>query len=103
MLRKVHNSKQKVCSLNFRFSKNIPDPNVAPAFNFALLHGLLECVSLMPCMHSAGALHWYFTLLNRVKCMDIALTGQKCADMLSHVARHYHERTNPLHSLLKAR
>ena len=86
-----------------RYTKNFAQADVAPAFSFALLHALLECLPLVGSAHSAGALHWYFTLLNRVKCMDITATGQRCAEMLVQVGKHYSQRANPLHALLKTR
>ncbi len=79
------------------------DADVAPAFNYALLQALLETLPLVPCARSAGALHWFFSLLNRFKCMDATLTGHACADILIDVAQEYHNRLNPLHSLLKSR
>lgn len=76
---------------------------MAPAFSFALLQALLDCLPSVATAQSAGALHWYFTLLNRVKCMDVGATGQRCADILLQVARQYSQRTNSQHALLKAR
>ena len=77
------------------------DPDVAP--DYTLLHALLDCLPMIPCAYSSGALQWYFTLLNRVKCMDISMTASQCAEMLAQVARAYNERGQPQHSLLKAR
>ena len=68
-----------------------------------LLESLVENLRLIPRVRSAGALHWLFTLLNRIKCMDAALTGHACVEILGEVAKHYHGRINPLHSLLKSR
>ena len=87
----------------YRFTKNLPDPDAAPNFNYSLLQSLLECLPAIPAATSAGAIHWFFALLNRVKCMDICLTGQKCVELLTQVARQYSTHTNHWHSLLKAR
>ena len=64
---------------------------------------LLDSLPLIASARSAGALRWFFVLLNRVKCMDTTLTGTKCVEMLSTVASVYNERNNPLHALLKSR
>lgn len=87
----------------FRFCKTCSDPDAAPSFSFSLLQALLECLPLLPSGYSAGALRWFFTLLNIVKCMNATLVAEKCVNMLTTVAKHYHDRDTPLHSLLKAR
>ncbi|XP_013417535.1 baculoviral IAP repeat-containing protein 6 [Lingula anatina] len=79
------------------------DPDLAPAFSFALLTALLNCLPLLPLVHSAGALRWFFTVLNRVKFMDISQTGQMVAEMLSSAAKQYSLRVTPLDALLKSR
>ncbi|CAH1791767.1 unnamed protein product [Owenia fusiformis] len=93
----------RLLALCMEFTKGSDDPDMAPAFNFSLLVALLECLPMIPRAKSAGSLHWYFMLLNRVKCMDAGVTGQRCAELLAQVASSYHERLNPLHSILKAR
>lgn len=89
--------------LCFRYVKNCTDPDVAPAFNYALLQALLDCLPRTLTSYSAGALHWYFTLLNHVKCMDASATGEKCIEMLGEIAKSYSCRVNPYHSTLRAR
>lgn len=88
---------------HFRYSKRASDPDLAPAFNLGLLEALLDCLPLLPCAYSAGGVKWYFTLLNRVKCMDVTSTSSSCAELLSAVSKHFHERASPLHAILKAR
>ena len=88
---------------HFRYAKNLGDSDVAPSFSYMLLESLVENLRLIPRVRSAGALHWLFTLLNRIKCMDTAFTGHACVEILGEVAKHYHGRINPLHSLLKSR
>ena len=82
------------------YTKNSP---IASAFTVTLLHALLDCLPGIGRVYSAGSLKWFFTLLNRVKCMDVGKTAEMCADLLAVVARHYSQRTNSWHSLLKAR
>ena len=79
------------------------DPNLAPTFSYLLLQSLLACLALIPCAVSAGALKWYFTLLNHIKCMDIGSVSKSCTDLLGTTAKQYHERSLPMHALLKAR
>ncbi len=86
-----------------RFNKSATDPDTVPGFKFALLDALVDSLSLVPGAYSAGALFWYFTLLNRVKRMDANLTAQICTDILCDVAQQYNDKTNHWHSLLKAR
>ncbi|XP_064622207.1 baculoviral IAP repeat-containing protein 6-like isoform X2 [Lineus longissimus] len=93
----------RLVALCLEFTKGLSDPDAAPSFSFTLLQALIECLPLIPRAISAGALHWYFSLLNRVKCMDINLVGQRCSDMLSLVAKHYSDKINPIYNLLKAR
>ena len=86
-----------------RCSKNYSDTDVVASFNLSLLHCLLEALPSISMATSAGALKWYFTLLNRVKCMDVGLTGQVCADMMAQVAKEYNAKQQPWHAVLKAR
>ncbi|XP_029637353.1 baculoviral IAP repeat-containing protein 6 isoform X1 [Octopus sinensis] len=83
--------------------KSSPDPDVTPSFSYSLLQALLECLPLLPSGYSAGALRWFFTLLNIVKQMNDSLVAEKCVSMLTKVAKCYYNRDIPLHSLLKAR
>ncbi|XP_053375851.1 baculoviral IAP repeat-containing protein 6-like isoform X2 [Mercenaria mercenaria] len=93
----------RLLSQCMQYSKRASDPDLAPAFNLALLEALLDCLPLLPCAYSAGGVKWYFTLLNRVKCMDVMSTSSSAAQLLSAVSKHFHERASPLHALLKAR
>jgi hypothetical protein len=72
-------------------------------FSVGLLHALLAALPLVPAARSAAAVHWFFTLLNRVKLADVCLSGQICADMMADVAHHYHHKQHAQHALLKAR
>ena len=100
-----------LCLFNFkvdaciicRYTKTAADPGIAPTFNYTTLQALLECVPLIPCAYSSGALHWFFCMLDRVKCMDVQLTAQACSALLHQVAAHYREKANHFHSLLKTR
>ncbi|GAB1609836.1 baculoviral IAP repeat-containing protein 6-like isoform X2 [Argonauta hians] len=83
--------------------KSCPDSDTTPSFSYILLQAILECLPLLPSGYSAGALRWFFTLLNIVKQMNDSLVAEKCVAMLTKVAKFYHNRETPLHSLLKAR
>ena len=87
----------------FRYTKCVDDLDVAPAFSLALVQSLMDCLPMIPTCESASAVHWFFTLLNRVKCLDADRVAQGSVELLTLVARQYHERRHPLHSLLRAR
>ncbi|XP_064603703.1 baculoviral IAP repeat-containing protein 6-like isoform X3 [Liolophura sinensis] len=93
----------RLIALCIEYSKNCTDPDLAPTFSYVLLNSLLDSLPLLPYSYSAGGLKWYFTLLNRAKCMNVGSVAEKCVDMLTCVAKQYSERTNPAHSLLKTR
>uniref|UniRef100_T1IPT5 Dual E2 ubiquitin-conjugating enzyme/E3 ubiquitin-protein ligase BIRC6 n=1 Tax=Strigamia maritima TaxID=126957 RepID=T1IPT5_STRMM len=84
-------------------AKSLKDQDIAPIFNYALLQELLEHLVMVPHCKSAGALRWFFLLLNRVKHLDVVSVGQKSVELLGSVAKHYNERNNALHSLLRTR
>ena len=86
-----------------RYCKRSSDPDSAPAFNLCLLEALLDCLPLLPCAYSAGGVKWYFTLLNRVKSMDVISTSSVAGQLLGDISKHFHERASPLHAILKAR
>lgn len=77
--------------------------DMAGVFTVTLLHCLLDALPQVISIQSAGALKWYFTLLNRVKCVDISKTAESVADLLAMVSRHYSHRVNNWHDLLKSR
>lgn len=79
------------------------DLDMAPSFSYSLLHALLASFPLLPSAHFAGAVRWFFTMLNRVKCMDITQVSQACSDLLVQISKQYNERMSPLHALLKSR
>lgn len=63
----------------------------------------MENLQLIPSAQSSGAIRWFFTLLNRVKCMDVVSVAESCTDLLMEMSKHCYERMSPLHSLLKSR
>ncbi|XP_022332916.2 dual E2 ubiquitin-conjugating enzyme/E3 ubiquitin-protein ligase BIRC6-like isoform X4 [Crassostrea virginica] len=83
--------------------KKMVDPDMAPSFSYSLLHALLSSFPLLPSAQYAGAIRWFFTMLNRVKCLDITQVSQACSDLLVHTSKQYNERMSPLHALLKSR
>lgn len=86
-----------------RYAKLSDDQDLAPTFSFQLLQAQLGCLPLLVCCSSAGAMKWFFTILNRVKCMETSLVASSVTDLLKTVAAHYHQDSNPLHALLKTR
>jgi len=81
------------------------DSEVALAFNYSLLQSLLDALPLTLVATSAGALHWFFTLLNHVKCLDASVAAQRCTELLGAVAQQYQTvgGANSYHALLRAR
>lgn len=81
------------------------DSELALAFNYSLLQSLLDALPLTLMASSAGALHWFFTLLNHVKCLDASTAAQRCTELLGAVAQQYHAvgGANNYHALLRAR
>ncbi|XP_052766452.1 baculoviral IAP repeat-containing protein 6-like isoform X2 [Mya arenaria] len=93
----------RLLSQCMQYSKISADPDMATMFSVALLEGLLDCLPLLLCTYSAGGLKWFFTLLDRVKCMDVGGTSARCAELLGMVAKQFQERSSPVHAVLKAR
>ncbi|KAK3576772.1 hypothetical protein CHS0354_014586 [Potamilus streckersoni] len=93
----------RLMALCMEFCKSAVDPNLAPSFSLSLLEAIMESLPFLPCAYSSGAVKWYFTLLNRVKCMDIVTVSESCADLLKNTAKQYHSRTLPSHALLRSR
>lgn len=81
------------------------DSELALAFNYSLLQSLLDALPLTLMATSAGALHWFFTLLNHVKCLDAGAAAQRCTELLGAVAQQYNTvgGVNNFHALLRAR
>uniref|UniRef100_A0A8C4Q1J4 Dual E2 ubiquitin-conjugating enzyme/E3 ubiquitin-protein ligase BIRC6 n=1 Tax=Eptatretus burgeri TaxID=7764 RepID=A0A8C4Q1J4_EPTBU len=73
------------------------------AFDKALLRALLANLSYIPSAATAGALHWYFVLLNYVKEEDLEESSTACASLLSMVSRQLTDRLTPQEALLRAR
>ena len=57
----------------------------------------------MASCRTAGAMHWFFLLLNRIKFLDSNAVGHECLALLVSVVRELDWRTDPLHALLRAR
>uniref|UniRef100_A0A2C9JJC5 Dual E2 ubiquitin-conjugating enzyme/E3 ubiquitin-protein ligase BIRC6 n=1 Tax=Biomphalaria glabrata TaxID=6526 RepID=A0A2C9JJC5_BIOGL len=93
----------RLLALCIEFSKLSTEPEVAHNFSLSLMYGLLDCFPLLPLCFSSGALRWFFTLLNRVKCMDMELVAQKSCELLLAISEQYSQRTQLQHALLKTR
>ncbi|XP_078714316.1 dual E2 ubiquitin-conjugating enzyme/E3 ubiquitin-protein ligase BIRC6 isoform X2 [Lampetra fluviatilis] len=72
-------------------------------FSRALLLALLDNLPYIPAAATAGALYWYFVLLNYVKEEDLAECSTACAALLMAVSRQLTDRLTPLEALLRAR
>jgi len=74
-------------------------------FNLMLMQTLIDSLPLTLAATSAGAIHWFFTLLNHIKCLDSAAIALRCTQMLDVVARQYHSvgAGNVHHAVLRAR
>ena len=93
----------RIIILSMEYAKTAIDSNIPIVLNACILEGLLSLLPSICSVQSAGALHWFFILLNRVKFMDVGQAGHRCVELLNQVAGHYHSRVHPLHSLLKSR
>ncbi|CAL1542612.1 unnamed protein product [Lymnaea stagnalis] len=93
----------RLLALCMEFSKLSSDPELAHSFSVGLMHALLDCFPLLPVCKSSGALGWLFTILNRVKCMDMELVAQRSCQLLLTLSHHYSQRTQLHHALLKTR
>ncbi|KAK6180714.1 hypothetical protein SNE40_008714 [Patella caerulea] len=90
-------------AISIEYAKVSTDIDMAPNFSYQLLQAMLDCLPLVACTSSSGAMQWFFTLFNHVKCMDVATVSKKCMEILTAVAKLYAERASPLHNLLKTR
>nr|KAG5700865.1 hypothetical protein BaRGS_012272 [Batillaria attramentaria] len=93
----------RLLALCIEYAKLSEDQDLAPAFSFHLLQALIECLPLLVGCSSAGSMKWFFTVLNRVKCMDASLVARSATDLLNAVSAQYHRNFSPLHALLKTR
>lgn len=77
----------------------------AVTFNLMLMQTLTDSLPLVLAAPSAGAVHWFFTLLNHIKCLDSSAVALRCAQLLDVVARRYHTvgAANVHHAVLRAR
>ncbi|XP_064112985.1 baculoviral IAP repeat-containing protein 6-like isoform X2 [Macrobrachium nipponense] len=72
-------------------------------FGWAVLEALLEWLdSVLECQ-SAGALHWFFTLLNHVKWCNPWGTARKVTQLLSLTSESLSRKVDPLHAVLQTR
>ena len=81
------------------------DGELSLSFNFAILQSILDALPLILLATSAGALHWFFIMLNHVKCLDPTTVARRCTELLGSVAHHYNAvgGANTHHALLRAR
>ncbi|XP_059157271.1 baculoviral IAP repeat-containing protein 6-like isoform X2 [Physella acuta] len=93
----------RLLALCMEYTKLSSDPDLAHTFNHSLMQALLDCFPLLPLCTSSGAMRWFFTLLNRVKCMDMETVAEKCCDLLLSLSKQYNSRTQQQHALLKTR
>ncbi|KAK7067356.1 hypothetical protein SK128_014936 [Halocaridina rubra] len=72
-------------------------------FGWAVLEALLEWLDLILECQSAGALHWFFTLLNHVKWCNPWGTARKVTQLLSMTSEALSRKVDPLHAVLQTR
>jgi len=95
-----------VCCHNAcRCVKSLMHSDAALTFNLMLMQTLVDSLPLTLAAPSAGAVHWFFTLLNHIKCLDSAAVALRCTQLLDVVARQYHTvgAANVHHAILRAR
>jgi len=88
-----------------RCVKSSMQSEAALTFNLMLMQTLIDSLPLTLAAPSAGAVHWFFTLLNHIKCLDSATVAVRCTQLLDVVARQYHSvgAGNVHHAVLRAR
>jgi len=88
-----------------RYVKSSIHSEVALTFNVMLMQTLIDSLPLTLAAPSAGAIHWFFTLLNHIKCLDSASVALRCTQLLDVVARQYHAvgAVSVHHAVLRAR
>lgn len=72
-------------------------------FGWAVLEALLEWLDHILQCQSAGALHWFFTLLNHVKWCNPWGTARKVTQLLSTVSEAVSGKVDPLHAVLQTK
>lgn len=77
--------------------------NAPVTFDASLLKALVTCLPMVPRAESAGALRWFFMLLNRKASLNPSSTAHKCMTLLQQVAAELGSRSNPCHMLLRTR
>ena len=95
-------------SLLYDFCRGIKSSmhsEAALTFNLMLMQTLVDSLPLTLAAPSAGAVHWFFTLLNHIKCLDSSAVALRCTQLLDVVARQYHSlaAANVHHAVLRAR
>ncbi|CAH0383910.1 unnamed protein product [Bemisia tabaci] len=74
------------------------------SFDKSLLEALVEWLPSTPQCWSAGALHWFFSLLSQVIVLDNNAIGvRKCLMLLKQIGAQLQSRQNMHHSLIKTR
>ncbi|KAL8592605.1 hypothetical protein ACOMHN_026535 [Nucella lapillus] len=101
--RTTANKCARLLALCIEYAKLSDDPDLAPSFSFQLLQAQVDCLPMLLSCSSAGSMKWFFTLLNRIKCMDASLVARSATDLLTAVATQYQRNMSPLHALLKTR
>lgn len=88
-----------------RCVKSSMHSEAALTFNLMLMQTLIDLLPLTLAAPSAGAVHWFFTLLNHIKCLDSSAVALHCTQLLDVVARQYHTvgAANVHHAILRAR
>ncbi|XP_069180397.1 baculoviral IAP repeat-containing protein 6 isoform X6 [Procambarus clarkii] len=72
-------------------------------FGWAVLEALLEWLDHVLTCQSAGALHWFFTLLNHVKWCNPWGTSRKVTQLLTMISEALSKKVDPLHAVLQTR
>jgi len=88
-----------------RCVKSCAHSEAALTFNLVLMQTLVDLLPLTLAAPSAGAVHWFFTLLNHIKCLDSSAVALRCTQLLDVVAQQYHSvgASNINHAVLRAR
>lgn len=69
----------------------------------SLLQNLIILLPFTLQCNSAGALQWYFLILNRVRNVDPSLASETMLEMLNNVVKELKARNDPLHAILRSR
>ena len=79
------------------------DAALASSFSRRLLHAMVDDLRVLVQCNSAGAMRWYFSVLNHIKCMDANLVCERAVATLIDVSDRYYSGISPYHALLKTR